>query len=35
MEYESWLEKIISMPSLNGGGTYLAPIFAELLRINC
>ena len=32
MEYESWLEKIISMPSLNGGGTYLAPIFAELLQ---
>ena len=32
MEYESWLEKIISMPSLNGGGPYLAPIFAELLQ---
>ncbi len=32
MDYESWLEKIISMPSLNGGGPSLAPIFAEVLQ---
>jgi len=32
MEYEIWLEKIISMPLLNGGGPFVAPIFAELLQ---
>ena len=32
MNYELWLEKIISMPSLNGGGPVIAPIFGELLQ---
>ena len=32
MDYENWLERIISMPSLNGGGPFLAPIFADLLQ---
>ena len=32
MVYEDWLNQIVCLPSLNGGGTLLAPIFAELLQ---
>ena len=32
MEYDRWLENIVSIPSLNGGGPILAPVFAGILE---